>query len=524
MNNNNNNNNNNIIDNNNNNNDNDDNKQTIINNANINLETSTNLVDVSGSTKNNNNDDNDNDNNNNGIIENNNNNNNNNSNSNNNMMISLPQNFLESLIPSIGGTVIKRDSESYIFNNCNFIINQNTEITKTNNEVNITENNQIDNSKTTSTSNVNIKETINNNTTIYNYNTNYNVFNNSFFDFIQRFLDKGCTHENQKVRTFYKISKHSYKAFCKSVNFSVNALIKTFNISKWIFAQFKDFEKNFKGMIWFIGVVLVIVHVYRNDYLRGIIVKYIKSLFYKGSSQTIASATATATATATTAITATTTNPSLPTSEIPFLNNNKDGINFDKINKTYNLFVNKNPLDLIKYIIELSGQKINSALNQTEHFVINNSKSAFNYTNKIINTTTPAIKDVAYQFYSAVNTTLTSSIPVLEDKINSTLSFIFQKNRKDDSDIFKSMSNLLSQSELVKLGNSTYSSLKKSLNNTYVNDTFSKLKNIFSNTTSENIKEMNNKIADNAEKVIKNNETLKKFFNNVRNILKQERN
>jgi len=360
-----------------------------IKNDDLNLSTTTNIVGFSGSIEGNNN------------------------------MINLPQNFVESLIPSIRGVLSKRDSESYVFNNCNFIIHQNNEITKTNNEVNITENNKIDNSKTTSTSNVNIENTVNN---IYNYNTYYNIFDNSFFDYIQRFLDKGCSHKNRKVQIFYKITKFTYTALCISINLSINTLIKAFKISRWTFTQFKDFDKIFKGMIYFIGFVLVVFYIYRSDYFRGIIINYIKSLLRKKSSQPLAKIT-------TSPATTTNTSPLLPTSEITFLNN-KDGFNFSnlngKITKAVNIFAYKNT---IKYIIRLSGQKINYALNQTENFVINNSKSAVNYTNKIINTTTPVIKNAAFQFYSAVNTTVTNSIPVLEHTINSTLSFIFNKQK-----------------------------------------------------------------------------------------------
>jgi hypothetical protein len=444
----------------------------------------------------------------------------------------LPQNFIEAFINNID-KICKQNSGSYVYNNFNInIINKQTnEITRTNNEVNITENNQINNN--TKTNNVNIEENINNNiTTINNYNTNYNIFNNSFFDYISHKLDKGCVNENPTIRAVSKVSKYSYIAFCVSVNFGVNTAIRAFKVTKWVFTQFKDFDKIFKGMVYFIVFVVILTSIYRNEYCWNFVKQVIKNVFHKSS----ASPKSSIPPVTTTEIPKIATQIPKITTQFPENLSNNIPNNLSELNEKIQSAVSAK--EIIKLLLKKSTEMVYSAYNQTEHFIVDSSKNAIDYTYKMVNSTTPMIKDTSYQIYSAINSTIAGSIPLIQkssDKIqsavNSTVSAIW--NNEKLNNIAHSVKDTITNNTpkaVVSSGNEIYNFIdNKVLKDPYVNSFFNKIKNIFNNTTTasventtkviENVQKINEKVVENAStasSVVTDNEnTVKRFVKHI---------
>ncbi|ORX59163.1 hypothetical protein BCR36DRAFT_408687 [Piromyces finnis] len=407
--------------------------------------------------------------------------------------LEFQKNLIEALIANMD-KLYKKDSGSFVYNNfnINIINNQTNEITntETNNEVvTITENKQINN--TTKTNNVKIEENINNSfTTINNYNTNYNVFNNPFFDYISHILNKGCVNKYQSIRILSKISKCSYITFCLSVNFCVNFLVKTFIITKWVFMQFKDFDKIFKGMIYFIIFVVISTYVYRNEYCWNFVKKFVKTLFHKD------------------------------TTPIPE--------DFSKINeKIQSTFSAK---EFIKILLRNSTKFISSLYNETEQIIIKQSMDIYNYASRMMNSTSPVIKNTTYQMFSAFNSTIVGSIPFIQkssDKIQSSFNSIFstiKKNEKVNNMAHSLKDTVLNTTpKIVSTGNEVYQSVNnfvnsKILNNPNINNFVNKIKN------DENINNIVNKVRsdeniNNVINKIKNDRNVNNFINKMKNIL-----
>ena len=129
----------------------------------------------------------------------------------------------------------------------------------------------------------------------------------------------------------------------------------------------KNLKKHLKGLVYFIIFVNIIVFLYCSNYYRNLIVNNVKSIFQRKSSLP-------------------------PTESIPLVN------------------------DIIKYVVKLSNEKINAFYNQTETFIVDNTKSVFNFTYGVISSSSPVIIDKTSQIINAINSTLFSTVPILKDQ------------------------------------------------------------------------------------------------------------
>jgi len=330
----------------------------------------------------------------------------------------ISNNNLESIasnLHNINTALSKQDSGSPIIVNINnvnnnIIISQNNEINNTNNEITINKNNQINNTTNTTiitnteTNNVNIEENINNiNATVNNYNTNY--FNNSFFNKIECSLNEGCQHDNQTIRVTCIIFKHSYLVFRVVVNTSINT-------SKWVINAFtrlnnfrktlKEFRKTLKDIRETIKetcITLIILYIIfkmlRNGSIRKFLINRVKSIF---GIKSLPSGTSTEIK----PIVTSTPPPSAPTERINFSNNNNLR---NKVISGYTVTTNQNSSDIIKYMVKLGNKKINEFYHQLGTFIIDNTKNAYNYTNSMISSSILGIRDKAYPIYNTIYST-----------------------------------------------------------------------------------------------------------------------
>ncbi|OUM68005.1 hypothetical protein PIROE2DRAFT_4424 [Piromyces sp. E2] len=389
----------------------------------------------------------------------------------------LPQNLIESVMANLE-KFCRPEPGSFVYNNfnINIINNQTNAITRTNNELNITENQQINN--TTETNNVNIEENINNNfTTINNYHTNYNVFNNTFFDYIKHFLDKGCVNENPTVRVVSKVSKYSYVAFCVSVNFIVNSIVKSIRVTKWIFIQFKDFDKMLKGMLYFFAFIGILTYIYRNEYCWNFVKHVVKTVFYKTPTEI----------------------PKL-TSHIPE--------NISELNdKLQSAFSTKR---IIKYLFKKSTEMTYILYNQTEQLIIESAKNTIQITNKLYNLTSPVVAESSRQLFSLFNSTMVYSMPLIQKSSDIFLSVLNDTVRtiRTDENLNKMASSIKDTIEnttpkIVSSGNEVYHSVNNFINDKILTDPnvsnfVHKLKSIFDTPVVENVQEVNKKVVENA--------------------------
>jgi len=409
-----------------------------------------------------------------------------------------------------------------IVNNINITINQKNEINKTSNEVTINKNNQINNTTNitnTKTNNVKIEESINNkNSTVYNYIIR-------FFKYIEHLLNKGCKHDNQTIRVTSRIFKKSYSIFCVVFNTSINTLIRVYNFFHYVkckIAQIKNFIKICKEICWSLIIIVIIYRVLRNDSIRKFLINCIKSLFGKKSLPPVA-----------------------PTENLPIVtptptSTPNENINFSNINNisnkmisAYNAIAKQNSYDIIRCLIKLGNEKINGFYNQMGTFIIDNTKSAYNYTNSVINSSTLIVRDKTYQIYNAINSTIYNSIPILKSysiklqpAINSTITSISKCNEIAHFIIV----NITPE----KIVTSSTEIIKPVLNNCIYLFNLIKGAIVGIVSSSESTKEATNKVTETVVKTtstaivttttINNQNTLKAFFKNVGKILHEKMN
>ena len=98
----------------------------------------------------------------------------------------------------------------------------------------------------------------------------------------------------------------------------------------------------------------------------------------------------------------------------------------DKVIIGYNTVTKQSSSDVLKYMIKIGNKKINEFYHQLGTFIIDNTKSAYNYTNSMISSSTQVIRDTTRQLYNTIYSTSEKLVPIEygNDSSNSIILFI----------------------------------------------------------------------------------------------------